>query len=101
MLLIVLIWNYFTNSLSISSNVFPLVSGNFLKIKKNPRMQIPAYTQKVPAAPNDLLSNGKVYVRMKQAIHKANVANAIAAPRIRFGNISDNITQVMGASDMA
>jgi len=67
----------------------------------NPSKQIPAYTQKVPAAPSPALSKGNVKVRMKQAIHKANVANAIAAPRIRFGNISDNITQVMGASDMA
>jgi len=41
-----------------------------------------------------------VYVRIKQAIHKAKVANAIAAPRIRFGKISDKITQVMGANDM-
>ena len=70
-------------------------------IKKKPSKQIPAYTQKVPAAPNDLFRSGNVNVRIKQAIHSEKVANAIAAPRIRFGKISDKITHTIGANDMA
>ena len=58
------------------------------------------YSQKVPDAFRSWFNSGKVYVRMKQAAHNANVATDIAAPLILFGNISDRITHVTGASDI-
>ena len=45
---------------SISSRLFPFVSGNFFRINKNPERQIKPYSQNVPLACNNLFKSGKV-----------------------------------------
>ena len=55
----------------------------------------------MPWAPNVRFKNGKLKVSAVQADQRAKTATDIAAPRIRFGKISEMTTQVTGASDMA
>ena len=55
----------------------------------------------MPAGPSFALSTGNVYVRVKQATQRAVTATDIAAPRIRFGKISEMMTQVTGAKAIA
>ena len=59
-----------------------------------------AYSQKVFAIPIPLFRIGNINVRIKQAIQSADTATEIAAPRMRFGKISEINTHVIGASDI-
>ncbi len=61
-------------------------------------IQITAYNQKFNVHPRFSLIEGNVKVSEKLPIHNATAVIDIAAPRIRLGKISDNITQTMGAS---
>ncbi len=61
-------------------------------------MHIIAYNQKFNAHPRFSLMEGKVKVREKFPIHSETAARDIAAPLMRLGNISDKITQTIGAS---
>src|ERR1035438_4695964 len=86
---------------SICSSVFPLVSGTRRHTKRNPITQMAEYSQKVPAAPSAAFRDGKVNVSRKQAIHSADTDTDTAAPRIRFGKISERSTHVTGPRVMA
>ena len=66
-----------------------------------PTMQIAPYSQNAPWAPTARFKIGKVNVNAVQPIHNDNTATDIAAPRMRFGKISEMTTDVMGANDMA
>ena len=68
---------------------------------KNPNRHIVLYIQNVPWAPIALFNTGNVNVRIKDAIQSESVAIDMANPRILFGKISDNTTQVMGANEVA
>src|SRR3954467_10821381 len=89
------------SSASICSSDLSLVSGNRRQTKMKPAMQILAYNQNVPCAPRYKFRYGNVNVRTVHAVHKASTATDTAAPRIRFGKISEITTQVTGASDIA
>ena len=70
-------------------------------MNQNPSKHINPYNQNVPDAFRILFNKGNVYVSIKQAVHNENVATDIAAPLILFGKISERMTHVTGASDMA
>lgn len=96
-----LIIYFLINIFSTSSRVLPLVSGSFFRINRKPSAQIPEYTQNVPCAPRLLLSIGNRITSKKLAIHNEVAAVAMAAPLIRFGNISERTTHVTGARVIA
>ena len=85
------------SSASISSSVFPFVSGSTNQSTTNPIAHITPYNQKLFAHPRFSLIAGKEKVSVKFPIHKDVAAIDMAAPRMRFGNISASITQTMGA----
>src|ERR1035441_10146421 len=86
---------------SICSSVFPLVSGTRRHTNRNPITQTAEYSQKVPAAPSAAFRDGKVNVSRKQAIHSADTDTDTAAPRMRFGKISEMSTHVTGPKVIA
>jgi hypothetical protein len=59
---------------------------------------MPEYSRNVPAGRGAALSAGNVNLSAKQAIHRVDTDTDIAAPRMRFGNISEISTQVTGAT---
>jgi hypothetical protein len=61
-------------------------------------IHIIAYSQKFKVHPRFSLIVGKEKVSEKLPIHNATAVIDIAAPRMRFGKISDRITQTIGAS---
>src|ERR1035441_2424657 len=89
------------HSRSTRSSVLPFVSGPRRQTNRNPTAQMPEYSQKVPAGPSAAFSVGKVNVSAKQAIHNADTDTDTAAPRMRFGKISEISTHVTGARDIA
>ena len=90
---------WFFQSLLISSNVFPLVSGTIFHTNIADNTDITPYSTYV----NVILkasSIGKVDETTKFAIHCAATAIATAFPRMVFGKISEISTQQIGPHDI-
>src|SRR4051812_8382123 len=85
------------------SRLIPFVSGTIFQQKIAQAAQMPANIQYTPAGLlkfvlNQFVSMGKNCAVIKDAAYKKKHTTASAFPLIRFGNISDTITQLNGAS---
>ena len=84
------------NNRSISSRLFPLVSGTPTMMKSRARPQTSPYIQNTVAAPTRVLRSRKVFVTTKVAAQLVPVVIAAQAPRDLDGSSSPIRSQGMG-----